>query len=123
MREEHISEVVVTQSLALNWDRTGAVIGISGKYIGMIFRINPNQKIYIGRDYRLVDFVLTDNDVSRQHCWIEYDAIQDRYFFCDVSKNGVIINGKRMREKDKIMLLSAGDEIQIANTKNIFKLG
>ncbi len=123
MKEEPFSEIVVTESLALNWDKTGAIVGIAGKYIGAIFRIKPNQKIYIGRDFGQVDFVLEDAGVSRMHCWIEYDARKDGYHFCDVSKNGVVINGKREHETNKVLFLKHGDEIQIAKTKHIFKLG
>lgn len=123
MKEEPLSELVVTKSLALNWDKAGAIIGISGKYIGAIFRIKPNQKIVIGRDYGQVDFLLEDADVSRKHCWIEYDASNERYLFCDTSKNGVLVNGKKMRGDKQIRYLKPGDEIQIAKTRHVFKLG
>lgn len=123
MMEEQISEIILTKSLALNWEKTGAIIGISGKYIGTIFRIKPRKKIYIGRDYHFADFVLEDTSVSRKHCWIEYDDKEEKYRFFDCSKNGVILNGEKNAERSKIILLSVGDEIRIANTKHIFKLG
>lgn len=123
MEEEQISRIILTKSLALNWEKTGAIIGISGKYVGTIFRIKPRQKIYIGRDYHIVDFVLEDAGVSRKHCWIEYDDGEEKYRFMDCSRNGVVLNGKDRAKTGEILLLSAGDEIRIANTTHIFKLG
>lgn len=123
MGGEPISEIRLTTSLALNREQTGAIIGISGKYIGTFFRIRPRKRILIGRDYNQVDFVLDEDSISRMHCWIEYDDTLGKYLFCDCSKNGVTLNHQRRLEKNKITTLSPGDELGFAKTANVFKLG
>ncbi len=123
MQEEPLSEVRITKSLAMNWDHAGAIVAVSGPYIGLILRIRPGRKIYFGRDYNEMDIVLEEETISRCHCWIEYDDTRGRYLFYDCSKNGVTLNGGERVQKDTILYLSRGDELQMAGTDHIFKLG
>ena len=104
-------------------DSIGALICISGEFLGSIFRINANKKIYFGRDYTTVDFCFDDDSISRQHCWIEYDAVNRRYKLYDTSLNGVFLNGSIRVKKDRIVYLKKGDEIRLGQTKNVFKMG
>lgn len=123
MKDESLAELQLTKSLAMNWDKAGAIVAVSGTYIGMILRIRPNRRIYIGRDYHDMDIVLEEDTISRCHCWIEYDDEQDCYRFWDCSKNGVTLNGTEQVEKETLLLLSHGDELRMAGTEHIFKLG
>lgn len=115
--------ITITHSLAMNQKETGALIGISGKYCGTYFRIRPKQRIWIGRDYNVVDFVMDEKSISRQHCWIEYDDSIKMYRFFDCSQNGVFLNHRKRLERKKVLLLVPGDELGFAKTQNVFKLG
>lgn len=131
MSEENSSSGVrLTRSLTMNLyenekinSSVGALICISGEFIGAIFRINANKKIFFGRDYRVVDFCFHDDTISKQHCWIAYDADHGRYLLCDTSLNGVFLNGNKRVEKNSTVFLKKGDEIRLGKTENVFKMG
>lgn len=122
--DDAFSEVRITNSLAMNWENVGVIIGISGKYFGSIIRIKPNKRVYFGRDYDFVDFIFDaeQTKISRRHCWIEYDDEHNRYKLRDCSKNGVYVNGCKQIPQ-AVCFLSKGDELQIADTEERFKLG
>lgn len=110
-------------SVLNKWADAGAVIGISGKYTGAIIRIKPDTKIVFGRNHELADFVLDEPTVSRKHCWIQYDCTSRKYYVCDMSVNGVFVNGLNYLEKNCVVELNPEDELRFADTDNIFKLG
>ncbi len=128
--DNSVSEVRLTRSLTMNIyendkvnSTIGALICISGEFLGAIFRINADRKILFGRDYRVVDFCFHDETISKEHCWIEYDADYERYLLCDTSRNGVFVNGDKRVEKGATIFLKKGDEIRLGKTENIFKMG
>ncbi len=124
------SGIRLTRSLAINIYENkpvarmiGALICISGDYIGGIFRINSDKKIYFGRNYKEVDFYFRDETISGNHCWIEYQGENERYVLYDTSLNGVFVNGRERIPKNVETILKKGDEIRLASTGNIFKMG
>ncbi|MBE5924155.1 MAG: FHA domain-containing protein [Lachnospiraceae bacterium] len=123
-------EARLTRSLTMNlYDNSavnssiGALICISGEFLGAIFRVKSNKKINFGRDYRVADFCFCNETISKEHCWVEYDAITGKYVICDTSLNGVFLNGDNRLEKNKKYYLKKGDEIRLGKTDNVFKMG
>lgn len=116
-------EHVVCKTVMQSFEDSGAIVGIAGKYTGAIIRIRPNQKIVFGRDHEVADIVLDEIEVSRNHCWIQYNGKEKGYYVCDQSTNGVVANGNHTLTRDSIEVLESGDTIQIANTEHIYKLG
>ena len=110
-------------SLCKKWDKVGAIVGITGKYVGAIIRIQPNQKIVFGRDAGLADFVLDETAISRNHCWVQYDQFSSCYYVCDESTNGTLVNESYFLEQNRVVQLKSGDELRLADTENVFKLG
>lgn len=110
-------------SLSTRWVKVGGIVGIAGKYVGAIIRIQPNQKIVFGRNAEQADFVLDEAAVSRKHCWIQYDGEAEKYYVCDESANGVLVNEIYYLDKNRVVQLESGDEIRLADTENVFKLG
>lgn len=111
------------KSVSNRWNDTGAVVGIAGKYTGAIIRIQPNQKIVFGRNHEMADFVLDEKAISRRHCWIQYDQSSRKYYVCDQSANGILVNETYYLEKDRVVELNSEDELRFADTENVFKLG
>ncbi len=111
------------KSLSQKWGKIGAIVGIAGKYTGAIIRIQPNQKIVFGRNAEVADFVLDEQAVSRSHCWVQYDPFLHCYYVCDDSVNGTLVNESYYLERNRVARLKSGDELCLADTDNVFKLG
>ncbi|MBR1866418.1 MAG: LytTR family transcriptional regulator DNA-binding domain-containing protein [Lachnospiraceae bacterium] len=111
------------RSLIENDSGNGAVVGIAGKFTGVVIRIRPNEKIVFGRNHEMADFVLDEKSISRRHCWIQYNGATGEYYVYDCSANGVFVNETCYLDKGKIVILNKGDELRFADTDNVFKLG
>ena len=121
--KEERSSIRLTQSLALNQERSGAIVFIKGKLLGTYFRINSNREIRIGRDAAQADIVLNDKNVSRLHCGITYDDQEDQYQVQDYSKNGIFWeDGTQVPSKTMVMCHS-GDELWLGSETNQICLG
>lgn len=108
--------MTITQSMAMNKDEQGAIIGTKGSLIGRIIRFKQGKKIIIGRDERKCDIVIIGGMVSRIHCFISYDANMEKYIVRDVSKNGVMADGTvlppnedNVLRKGSILLIGSAD--------------
>lgn len=121
--KEEKSSIRITQSLALNQDRLGAIVFIKGKLLGTYFRINSNREIRIGRDATQADIVINDKKISRLHCGITYDDRADQYRVQDYSKNGIYWgDGTQVPAKTMVMCHS-GDELWLGSETNQICLG
>lgn len=113
----------ITHSLAMNQEKTGAVVFVKGKLVGAIIRIRGDREIKLGRDACVSDIVINDTQISRLHCSVIYNSDTGDYILCDYSKNGLFTKeGKRLPEKGEFSM-KAGDEIWLGNEDNIFQLG
>lgn len=110
-------------SLSRKWEKMGAIVGITGKYIGAIIRIQPSQKLVFGRNAEMADFVLDEPAISRSHCWVQYDQESQCYYVCDDSANGTLVNDSYYLERNRVVQLKSGDELRLADTEHVFKLG
>lgn len=103
---------------------TGTLIGITGSCAGYNFDLTSGEEIIIGKDPK-VSMVVIDpayKEISRKHVGICYDMIRDQYRVVDYSSNGTWANGKKLVPGQEVYL-SHGTELQLANKKNIFRLG
>lgn len=107
---------------SMHRQKPGVVRCISGTYKGMEYHIYPNEKLVFGRGYDQADVVLEEPEISRVHCWIQYNHITDRYYISDQSVNGTYINGQKIEVQDSIIEMKAGDQIQLAKTQQIFEV-
>ncbi len=113
----------VTHSLAMNQEKTGAIVFVKGKLLGTIIRIHSGRDIHLGRDGNVSDIVLNDSKVSRVHCSITYDSETGLYTICDFSKNGLYIEGGKRLPKGESIQINAGEEIWLGSEENTFRLG
>ena len=101
----------------------GRVRCVSGKYQGAEFWIYPNEKLILGRGYDQADVVLDEPEISREHCWIQYNDKVDRYYICNRSVNGIYVNDVRLEERDMMREAQTGDRLRLADTNEIFEVG
>lgn len=83
-----------------------------GGFDGMVYELAAEETL-IGRN-PTTDVTLLDENISREHALILYDAERDSYTLEDLqSTNGTKVNGKGIRTCE----LCEGDEIQIGSTR------
>lgn len=106
--------------------RDGALVGKSGVYEGSIIKITRNSTLTLGRDPKKCNVVISENNerVSRVHCHVSYDLIDNVYIIVDESTHGTIIQQGQNRVLIKGQSLNAhsGDVICLGDTKNCFEL-
>ena len=97
----------------------GAKIVIcNGGFDGMEYVLDGEETL-IGRN-PTTDITLLDENISREHALILFDAETGTYTIEDLaSTNGTKVNGKGIRSQ----VLEPGDEIQVGHTKFQFQRG
>ncbi len=113
----------VTHSLAMNREKSGAIVFVKGILVGTIIRINSDRKINLGRDASVADIVLNDTKISRLHCSVTYHRESGTYTVCDYSKNGIFNDKGERFEKETPVEIMAGEEIWLGCGENVFQLG
>lgn len=94
----------------------GRLIGLTGEYAGAKIPIGK-EPIVIGRDQHCSNIILQNNQVSRQHCSIVYDANRKLYIVRDFSSNGTFLeNGTRLNP-NQVNELPAGTQFRVGTNK------
>ena len=102
----------------------GRIIGVSGKYVGVVFDIKNGEQFKFGRsaDKSNIVFDSTDADISREHCIIRY--ANGAYQVTDVSTNGTYLEDGTAIGRGNTVNLSPGRVILLGKQKkNSFRLG
>jgi pSer/pThr/pTyr-binding forkhead associated (FHA) protein len=106
--------------------KSGALVGKNGVYSNSIIKIPRCGSINIGRDSSVCDIVISTNcsKISRIHCSISFDLINNYYVIQDFSTNGTVINnnGKKTMIKEQTTRAYSGNVIYIGNDENSFEL-
>ena len=107
--------------------KIGALIGETGVYSGSIMKIPSYSNFTIGRDPAECNLVISSDckNVSRVHCHVEYDVINNCYLIRDCSSNGTVIkeaNGNKTLLKHQTAKATSGSIILVGDEKNSFKL-
>ena len=83
----------------------------NGGFEGMEYELSAEETL-IGRN-PTTDITLLDENISREHAIVLFDADTDTYTIEDLqSTNGTKVNGKGVRSHE----LEHGDEVQIGHT-------
>lgn len=78
------------------------------------YRMNVDQMIGVGRERDGNSIVIPGHrEISRTHCYIEYDSQGRRFLVKNVSTNGTFYRGKLL-EKDKVYSIQKGENIDLA---------
>lgn len=101
----------------------GAMVGLSGLYVGAEITIADGETIRLGRSNNN-DLVFENQPkVSRNHCQIHWDAGRKKYSFRDFSSNGSFANGSEKCLPQNIDIsLEPGTIIAIGDHSNQFRL-
>ncbi len=121
--ESESKTFTVTRSLALNKDKSGAIIGIKGFLAGKIIHLHSNSLCLVGRDAAQCEVVIKGDSVSRVHFHIRYNTDTEDYIIKDCSKNGVIVDEKYKLKKDTDVRVKSGSKLWIGNSDNELILG
>lgn len=100
---------------------SGALEFISGELQGTIIPLQNQDSIIIGRDPSMANIILSNKDISRRHCEIQYSLSDRCYYICDYSSYGLRVNGQQI-QKNAPVRCSAGSKVSLANGRNEFIL-
>lgn len=101
--------------------RQGGLRGLTGCCAGQKIPLRPGEKIRLGRDAAKVSVVVTGDRVSRVHCTVQYYGEKLGYSIEDRSRNGVLLNGKRLRPGQPAYA-APGSVLALADGGNKFQL-
>ena len=91
---------------------SGVLVICNGGFEGMEYVLNSEETL-IGRN-PTTDVTLLDENISREHSIILFDADDGTYTIEDLqSTNGTKVNGKRIRSA----CLAEDDEIEVGHTR------
>lgn len=101
----------------------GVLVGLTGIYAGAEISIADGKEILLGRSPRNHLVFEGQEDISREHCKIRWDATRQEYVINDYSANGSFIKGKEdCLPQNLDILLAPGTTIMLADEKNTFYL-
>ena len=102
----------------------GCIECIAGNNKGNTYPIEPGEEIIVGKDPRLAH-IIVDHDakhVSRKHCGIKYNGMNNSYEVIDYSSNGTYIKNYQKLTKGIYISVQRGSIITLANSDIAFKL-
>lgn len=114
--------VVVTTSIAMSPHTYGTIVGMTGEYVNVAFRIESGEEVCIGRNSEVSNIVIENEKISRKHIAIVYDGLSQIYRVCDYSKNGSYTENGAALEKDQWTELECGSLLILADTDTQFLL-
>jgi pSer/pThr/pTyr-binding forkhead associated (FHA) protein len=90
------------------------IVVTAGPNEGKSFPLNVSRLVSVGRDDQC-NIQLVDEQVSRRHLQIRFDAGEDQHYAVDMrSANGVFVNGARVTEERP---LDEGDVILVGQSE------
>ncbi|MGN1168344.1 MAG: FHA domain-containing protein [Lachnospiraceae bacterium] len=101
----------------------GVMVGLKGMYAGFEVPLNSGEYIRMGR--AATNHLVFDgqNNVSRNHCKIKWDAERKIFLFCDYSTNGTFANGSEdCLPQNLEMEMAPGTVIALGDDTNTFRL-
>lgn len=100
-----------------------SIICLRGELMGGTFAIGSGETIVIGRDGSVANIVVVAPKISRKHCSVRYDGIQDCYMVIDYSTNGTFnaANGQRLAHNSEVRV-PVGTVLSLGNGDNQFRL-
>lgn len=117
-----MADVYLTQSLCMNQNRQGGIIGLKGTLIGRRIEIQNNVEVVLGRDPDQVDVVIHGSKVSRMHCGIRFNYHGNDYTVCDYSSNGTFIGEEKVLLHKEKKRVPPGTILILGNEENVIQL-
>jgi hypothetical protein len=104
--------------------QTGMITFLSGSCAGYQIPINDGEEIVIGKDPSQCSIVIDKKyaKVSRRHCGVRFDPMQNLYIITDYSTNGTRVVGGAKLARGTANYFEKGTTINLAGTENSFRL-
>lgn len=100
----------------------GALVCTKGSMQGAEINILDGEMVTIGRDGAASNLVLSDRDISRRHCTVQFNASENCYYVTDYSSLGTRMNGTVQLDREVPTRCSRGTRIILGQGSNEFIL-
>lgn len=123
-REEHFqnNNDGVTYGTPTIGLKQGTLVCTRGMMKGAQIPLQDREVVTIGRDSAVCNLILTDMDISRRHCTVQFSSSENCYYVTDYSSLGVSINGGKKLEKHVLTKCEKGTKILLGEGSNEFLL-
>ncbi|MCM1171264.1 MAG: FHA domain-containing serine/threonine-protein kinase [Clostridium sp.] len=96
---------------------------LSGRQAGMKYKLPVNTKVIIGRNETMAHIVIKEDlYISKSHCEIFFDSMENVFYMVDHSTNGTYVEGKKL-VKDNIYQVPVGSRILLGGNRCMLKVG
>lgn len=96
---------------------------LNGRQTGMKYKLPVNTKVIIGRSEAMAHIVIKEDlYISKSHCEIFFDSIENVFYMVDHSTNGTYVEGKKL-VKDNIYRVPAGSRVALGGSRCMLKVG
>lgn len=102
--------------------RQGMLVCTRGMMSGAQIPVQDRETVTIGRDSTACNLILTDMDISRRHCTVQFSGSENCYYVTDYSSFGVVVNGIQKLEKNVMTKCEKGTRILLGEGSNEFLL-
>ena len=116
---EHLTPPIFDPPFAV-----GGITFLSGSCAGYQVPLNGGDELIIGKDPAQCAIVIDKKytKVSRKHCGVRFDPMQNIYIVTDYSTNGTSVVGGTKLAQGSASYLEPGTTINLAKTENSFRL-
>lgn len=94
-----------------------------GPMAGSGIQLGHMESVVIGRDASASNLVVGSASVSRKHCIITYNAVNNTYLLLDISSNGTYFSSGQRIPKSFAMEVQEGTEFYLGTPENKFSVG
>ena len=99
------------------------IVIVSGDNAGTTVDIPVDRGIIVGRTRNYAQIIFEQDEfISKKHCEVYYDSIEDTIYVTDYSTNGTWVNGYRLN-RNQVYAVEKGSMVVLANQKCSFKVG
>ncbi len=100
-----------------------SLVGIRGQFAGRQIDLCKGR-VVIGRDPGAADLVYASQveDISRKHCVVSFDPVQDRFIIEDYSTNGTYLGAGERLEPARPRTLNDGEQFYLSSPEETFKV-
>lgn len=96
---------------------------VSGDNAGTTVDIPVDRGLVVGRTRNYAQVIFEQDEfISKKHCEVYYDSIEDALYVTDYSTNGTWVNGYRLN-RNQVYAVEKGSMVVLANQKCSFKVG
>lgn len=99
------------------------IVIISGDNEGMTIDMPLDRGVIVGRTKNYAQIIFKQDEfISKKHCEVYYDSLEDLIYITDLSTNGTWVNGYKLN-RNQIYSVNKGSVVTLANQKCSFKVG